>query len=247
MATSCVSIISTSCSNVCSNATRSPATFRVSEAVPRTGAEPRTREPIRAWCAGPSAPPRADSATHVGCDGQERPSAPPHVPRHPPDGRHVAAPPPRLPSGVGSRPPARRAPSRTSSATTHRVRSAEGARHVPCRAEMPRFRHLGGPPRRHLGAPPPDAPHAPATPTPATRGTQPSRGHSRPPLEGHHDHFLPHAPLGVTLVDGGANVALFSSTAERVEFCRFDEDGTEHRTELRNRTPGTPSTTWSPT
>ncbi|QKS12803.1 glycogen debranching protein GlgX [Curtobacterium sp. Csp1] len=43
-------------------------------------------------------------------------------------------------------------------------------------------------------------------------------------------------PLGVTLVDGGANVALFSSTAERVEFCRFDEDGTEHRTELRNRT-----------
>ena len=25
-------------------------------------------------------------------------------------------------------------------------------------------------------------------------------------------------PLGVTLVDGGANVALFSSTAERVEF-----------------------------
>ncbi|MFJ3320628.1 MULTISPECIES: glycogen debranching protein GlgX [unclassified Curtobacterium] len=43
-------------------------------------------------------------------------------------------------------------------------------------------------------------------------------------------------PLGVTLVDGGANVALFSSTAERVEFCRFDEDGTEHRTELTNRT-----------
>jgi len=43
-------------------------------------------------------------------------------------------------------------------------------------------------------------------------------------------------PLGVTLVDGGANVALFSSTAERVEFCTFDDDGTEHRTELRNRT-----------
>ena len=43
-------------------------------------------------------------------------------------------------------------------------------------------------------------------------------------------------PLGVTLVDGGANVALFSSTAERVEFCTFDDDGTEHRTELQHRT-----------
>ena len=43
-------------------------------------------------------------------------------------------------------------------------------------------------------------------------------------------------PLGVTLVDGGANVAVFSATADRVEFCRFDEDGTEHRTELTNRT-----------
>ena len=28
--------------------------------------------------------------------------------------------------------------------------------------------------------------------------------------------------------DGGANVALFSTTADRVEFCRFDDDGTEH-------------------
>ncbi|WP_461963950.1 glycogen debranching protein [Curtobacterium sp. 24E2] len=43
-------------------------------------------------------------------------------------------------------------------------------------------------------------------------------------------------PLGVTLVDGGANVALFSSTAERVEFCTFDDDGNEHRTELQHRT-----------
>ncbi|MEG8033898.1 hypothetical protein QP157_00830 [Sphingomonas sp. LR61] len=42
--------------------------------------------------------------------------------------------------------------------------------------------------------------------------------------------------LGVTLVDGGANVALFSSTAERVEFCTFDDDGNEHRTELQHRT-----------
>ncbi|WIB67842.1 MULTISPECIES: glycogen debranching protein GlgX [unclassified Curtobacterium] len=43
-------------------------------------------------------------------------------------------------------------------------------------------------------------------------------------------------PLGVTLVEDGANVAVFSATADRVEFCRFDEDGTEHRTELTNRT-----------
>ncbi|MFZ7086522.1 glycogen debranching protein GlgX [Curtobacterium sp. RRHDQ10] len=43
-------------------------------------------------------------------------------------------------------------------------------------------------------------------------------------------------PLGVTLVDGGANVAVFSATADRIEFCRFDEDGTEHRTELTDRT-----------
>jgi len=44
------------------------------------------------------------------------------------------------------------------------------------------------------------------------------------------------SPLGVTLVDGGANVALFSTTADRVEFCHFDDDGTEHRTELTHRT-----------
>jgi glycogen operon protein len=44
-------------------------------------------------------------------------------------------------------------------------------------------------------------------------------------------------PLGVTpLDDGSANVAVFSSTADKVEFCLFDEDGNEHRTELTNRT-----------
>jgi isoamylase len=43
-------------------------------------------------------------------------------------------------------------------------------------------------------------------------------------------------PLGVTLVDGGANVAVFSSTADRIEFCTFDSEGVERRYELTNRT-----------
>ena len=43
-------------------------------------------------------------------------------------------------------------------------------------------------------------------------------------------------PLGVTLREGGANVAVYTASAEAVEFCRFDDDGTEHRTALADRT-----------
>ncbi|MTD14623.1 glycogen debranching protein GlgX [Nakamurella sp. YIM 132087] len=49
------------------------------------------------------------------------------------------------------------------------------------------------------------------------------------------DRSFPY-PLGVSLREGRANVAVFSSTAERVECCVFDEDGTEHRTALTERT-----------
>ncbi|HEY5318316.1 MAG TPA: alpha-amylase family glycosyl hydrolase, partial [Solirubrobacteraceae bacterium] len=37
---------------------------------------------------------------------------------------------------------------------------------------------------------------------------------------------FPH-PLGVSMVDGGANVALYSSVAQGVSFCTFDADGVE--------------------
>ncbi len=43
-------------------------------------------------------------------------------------------------------------------------------------------------------------------------------------------------PRGVTLVDGGANVAVYTENADSVEFCRFDDDGQEHRTTLNERT-----------
>jgi len=43
-------------------------------------------------------------------------------------------------------------------------------------------------------------------------------------------------PLGVTLVDGGANVAVYSEHADAVTVCVFAEDGTETRTELTKRT-----------
>jgi glycogen operon protein len=43
-------------------------------------------------------------------------------------------------------------------------------------------------------------------------------------------------PLGVTLVDGGANVAVYSERADSIQVCVFAADGTETRTELRNRT-----------
>ncbi|MEO7018166.1 MAG: glycogen debranching protein GlgX [Leifsonia sp.] len=45
----------------------------------------------------------------------------------------------------------------------------------------------------------------------------------------------PH-PLGVTLVDGGANVAVYTERADRVFVSVFAEDGTETRTELTTRT-----------
>ncbi|AMM18994.1 glycogen debranching enzyme [Frondihabitans sp. PAMC 28766] len=43
-------------------------------------------------------------------------------------------------------------------------------------------------------------------------------------------------PLGVTLVDGGVSVAVYSETAEAVHFCAFDEEGEEKRTWLTDRT-----------
>ena len=43
-------------------------------------------------------------------------------------------------------------------------------------------------------------------------------------------------PLGVTLLDGAANVAIYSETADRVEVCVFAEHGEERRTTLENRT-----------
>ena len=43
------------------------------------------------------------------------------------------------------------------------------------------------------------------------------------------------APLGVTYDGGGVNVAAFSSSAEMVEVCLFDEDGTETRVRLPER------------
>ena len=36
-------------------------------------------------------------------------------------------------------------------------------------------------------------------------------------------------PLGVTLTADGANVAVYSSVADRVTLCLFDTDGTETR------------------
>lgn len=43
-------------------------------------------------------------------------------------------------------------------------------------------------------------------------------------------------PLGVTLRDDGANVAVFSADAERIELCLFGEDGSETRLVLPDRT-----------
>ncbi len=43
-------------------------------------------------------------------------------------------------------------------------------------------------------------------------------------------------PRGVSLVDGGANVAVYTENADSVEFCRFDAEGHEHRTTLSERT-----------
>src|SRR5450830_1274337 len=43
-------------------------------------------------------------------------------------------------------------------------------------------------------------------------------------------------PLGVTLRDGGANVAIYSQTADAVEICVFDGEGNETRTALPERT-----------
>ena len=49
-----------------------------------------------------------------------------------------------------------------------------------------------------------------------------------------HGRSLPY-PLGVTLREDGADVAVYSEHAEAVELCVFDDDG-ERRTELRERT-----------
>ncbi len=43
-------------------------------------------------------------------------------------------------------------------------------------------------------------------------------------------------PQGSTWEDGGTNFSLFSENAERVELCLFDDDGSEHRIDVRDRT-----------
>ena len=48
-------------------------------------------------------------------------------------------------------------------------------------------------------------------------------------------HSVPY-PLGVTLGDSGANVAIYSQSADSVEICVFDDDGTEIRSTLSERT-----------
>jgi glycogen operon protein len=47
-------------------------------------------------------------------------------------------------------------------------------------------------------------------------------------------------PLGVHLRDGGANVAVYSSVADAVELCLYDE----HRVETRVRLPGKDDGIW---
>lgn len=42
------------------------------------------------------------------------------------------------------------------------------------------------------------------------------------------DPSFPHPP-GVSIVDGGVNVALYSSVAEKICFCTFDAGGAEHQ------------------
>ncbi len=49
------------------------------------------------------------------------------------------------------------------------------------------------------------------------------------------DRSFPY-PLGVTLREDGANVAVYSSSADGVEVCVFDDDGHERRTLLTERT-----------
>jgi isoamylase len=44
------------------------------------------------------------------------------------------------------------------------------------------------------------------------------------------------APLGASFDGAGTNVALFSEVATRVELCLFDDEGTEHRVDLPERT-----------
>ena len=45
-----------------------------------------------------------------------------------------------------------------------------------------------------------------------------------------------HAALGVTLTEGGANVAVLSRHASVIEFCLFDDEGRENRIALPART-----------
>ncbi len=153
VATSCVSIISTSCSNVCSNATRSPPTFRVSQG------RSAHRAPKRAWgrsARGAQVLPPLHARIGTPCRVRWAENVP-GIPTS--DGRHVAAP-PRASRPVWGRARPHDAPRRARpGARPTACATAEGARHGPCRAEMPRFRHLGGPPRdrpdRTSGAPPP--------------------------------------------------------------------------------------------
>jgi glycogen operon protein len=49
------------------------------------------------------------------------------------------------------------------------------------------------------------------------------------------DRSFPY-PLGVSLRGDHANVAVYSASAELIEFCVFDDTGQEHRTPLSDRT-----------
>ncbi|MEF2977665.1 glycogen debranching protein GlgX [Subtercola sp. YIM 133946] len=53
------------------------------------------------------------------------------------------------------------------------------------------------------------------------------------PIE--HPRSLPY-PLGVTLLDGAISFAVYSETADAIDFCAFDDDGTETATRLTERT-----------
>ena len=55
------------------------------------------------------------------------------------------------------------------------------------------------------------------------------------PNDNRHARSLPY-PLGVTLREGRADIAVYSSTADAVEVCVFDGDGSERRTRLSERT-----------
>ena len=57
------------------------------------------------------------------------------------------------------------------------------------------------------------------------------------------DRSFPY-PLGVSVRDGGANVAVYSSTADLIEVCVFDDDGNGDPHPADPTAPATSSTAW---